>query len=182
METYTKVKDFVPNPHYLEQRQASLNTLDFNTIDPPIVQVMRDFARLPYCFTLQSCHGHFLYDHQRNPKNIAPIPISEHIEHVDYRIAYIALCIQNSGLGEKLFHELKKIPLIDQAYIQFGCAEWFWKRLVNSYVLQVQPDRFKTKDRFRVSYQEALHIQEVRDRFYRRLGALVSELSKTGSG
>lgn len=182
METYTAVRDFVCNPHYLEQRKASLSTLDFNTIDPPIVEIIRDFTRLPYCFTLQSCYGHFLYDTQRDPKNTGPMPRSGNIGHVDYRIAYIALCLENSVLGKELFRELERIPMIDPAYIQFGCAEWFWKRQVNSFVLQVQPEGHRTEDRFPVSYQEALHIEGIRNQFFHRLKECIQRMPETWDG
>jgi len=125
LETFTELKDFVNDPHYHEKRQESLTSLDLNTIDAPIVEIIDGFSKLPYCFTLQSCYGHFLHKNQENPKNIEPLPISDSIARVKYRIAYIALCIQNSDLGRVLFQHLRRIPVIDPEYIQFGCAEWF---------------------------------------------------------
>ena len=175
METFTELKDFVNNPHYHEQRQESLSTLDINTIDAPIIEIIDGLAKLPYCFTLQSCYGHFLHDNQRNSKNIEPLPISDSITSVEYRIAYIALCIQNSGLGRKLFSDLRKIPLIDPEYIQFGCAEWFWERQVNSYALQVEPKRYMTKDSVSVNYQEALHLEKMRNKFFSGLKKIIQE-------
>ena len=65
---------------------------------------------------------------------------------MEYKIAYIAFCIENSLLGRKLFESLKEITAIDPEYVQFCCAEWFWKRQINSYALQVEPDRLKRKD------------------------------------
>ncbi|GAH03659.1 unnamed protein product, partial [marine sediment metagenome] len=149
--------------------QESLTSLDLNTIDAPIIEIIDGFSKLPYCFTLQSCYGHFLHKNQENPKNIEPLPISDSIARVKYRIAYIALCIQNSDLGRVLFQHLRRIPVIDPEYIQFGCAEWFWKRQVNSYVLQIEPKRYITKDTGSVSYQEALHIEMVRNEFFNGL-------------
>ncbi len=61
METLTKLKKFVHNPHYNEQRQVCLEKLDINTIDTPVVEIVTGFEKLPYCFTLQSCYGHFLH-------------------------------------------------------------------------------------------------------------------------
>ncbi len=173
METFTGLKDFVDNPHYREQRQESLSRLDIDSIDAPIAEIIAGFSELPYCFTLQSCYGHFLYDGQRDPRNIERLPISDGIASVDYRIAYIALCIENSDSGKALFHDLGEIPAIDPQYIQFGCAEWFWKRQVNSYALQVEPKRYMTKDRASVGYQEALHIEKIRNAFFQRLGEIV---------
>jgi len=166
METFTTIKNFIDNPHFYKQRRKSLHQLDFATIDAPILEIIKGFSKLPYCFTLQSCYGHFLYDNQRNPTNTEPLPISDKIKKVEYRIAYIALCIQNSELGMQLFHDLKKITAIDKKYIQFGCAEWFWKRQVNSFALQVEPERFLKRDKAVIDYHEALHIEQVRNKFF----------------
>jgi len=166
METFIQIIDFVDNPHFYQQRQKSLRELDFTTIDAPIVEIIKGFSNLPYCFTLQSCYGHFLHHNQRDPKNIEPLPKSDNIKKVEYRIAYIALCIENSESGIELFHDLNKITIIDPEYIQFGCAEWFWKRQVNSYALQVEPRRFMTKDTVTIEYDEALHIETVRNEFF----------------
>ena len=58
-------------------------------------------------------------------------------------------------MGKELFEALKEITAIDPENIQFCCAEWFWKRQVNSYVLQVEPDRFKHKDTAELDFKEA---------------------------
>ncbi len=173
METFTATKDFVHNPHYREQRRKALDKLDIDTIDKPIVQLVDSLARLPCCFTLQSCYGHFLYDGQKDPNNTQALPISAAISRVEYRIAYVALCLQNSDLGESLFQDLSGLASTNPEYIQFGCAEWFWERQVNSYVLQVEPERFKTKDRIEVGYQEALHLEKVRNEFFNELGRMI---------
>ena len=175
METFTELKDFVDNPHFHEQRQEYLGKLDINTIDAPIVEIVEGFAKLPYCFTLQSCYGHFVYNGQKNPSDVEPLPISDSIDSVEYRIAYIALCVDNSEIGKALFQDLNKIPTIDPEYIQFGCAEWFWQRQVNSYVLQVEPKRHMTKDRATVGYQEALYIEKIRNQFFAQLKILLQE-------
>jgi len=175
METFTTVKDFVPNPHYHEQREKCLRELDMNSIDPPLIDLIEGFLSLPYCFTLQSCHGHFLHGGQRNSKNNEPLPVSKGISKVEYRIAYLALCIQDNEAGRGLFNELSEIPDRDPAYIQFGCAEWFWERQVNSYALQVEPDRHKTKDSLLVGYQEALHLQKIRDVFFNELRKVIEK-------
>jgi hypothetical protein len=148
-----------------------------STIDTPIVQIIDGLSKLHYCFTLQSCYGHFLHDHQREPNNIEPLPASGFITIVKYHIAYVALCLQNDDPGRVLFDDLRKIPAIDPEYIQFGCAEWFWKRQVNSYALQVEPQRFMTKDKISVAYQEALHIEKIRDRFFHALKGIVQKRS-----
>ena len=176
METFTDLKDFVDNPYFHDQRKKWLSKLDIGSIDTPIVELISGFAKLDYCFTLQSCYGHFLHNSQKNPYNIEPLPLSNCISNVEYKIAYIALCIENSKQGRTLFYDLKEIPSIDPEYIQFGCAEWFWKRQVNSYALQVEPKKHMTKDRLFVDYWEALHIEKVRNKFFTRLKKLVQDL------
>jgi hypothetical protein len=97
---------------------------------------------------------------------------------VDYRIAYIALCIENNNQGLFLFNELKKIPFIDNEYIQFGCAEWFWEQHSNSFALQVEPERYMSKDRIIVDYREALHIQEIRGYFFDKIRKLLKSIRR----
>lgn len=183
METFTDLKDFVDNPDFHEQRKKCLNELDIKSIDVPIVELISGFAKLDYCFTLQSCYGHFLHNSQKNPYNIEPLPASNSISNVEYKIAYIALCIENSKQGKFIFQHLRDITLIDPEYVQFGCAEWFWERQVNSYALQVETIRYMMKDRLSVDYREALHIEKIRDKFFTQLKRLVQNLidsRKTG--
>jgi hypothetical protein len=175
LETYTKAKGLVPNPHFLAQRQNALSKLSLEEIDGPVVELISRFATLPYCFTLQCCYGHFLYKNQTDAKNIEPLPIRDWVLNVEYRIAYIALCVQNNEFGKELLKDLSQLPLIDSQYIQFGCADWFWGRQVNTYVLQVEPERFKTKDQCVIGYQEALRIEKVRNRFFEDLWKILDQ-------
>ena len=176
METFTELKDFVDNPRYHKQRLSYLGELDIRTIDAPIVDIISGFVKLPYCFTLQSCYGHFLHSSQKNLSNVEPLPISDSITHVEYRIAYIAFCIENSNLGRAFFQDLREIPSIDPEYIQFGCAEWFWGKTVNSYALQVEPKRHMYEDKVpAISYEEALYIEKTRNRFFAQLEKLLRE-------
>ena len=104
------------------------------------------------------------------PKELLePLPISYTIDRVEYRIAYICFCIEYSRSGKLLLAELKKVTAIDPLNIQFGCADWFWSRQVNSYALQVEPDRFKRKDTVMLEYSKALHIEKVRNAFFAAL-------------
>ena len=175
METFTALKEFVNNPNFHAERQNCLEKLDIKSIDAPIVEIVSGFAKLPYCFTLQSCYGHFLHGEQKDPYNCQPLPVSNTIKEVEYRIAYIALCIDNCNPGKLLFQALSEIPEIDPEYIQFGCAEWFWQKQVNSYALQVEPRRHMQKDKVWVDYQEALHLEKTRDQFFVRLRQLIKE-------
>ncbi len=182
METFTDLKDFVDNPYFHDQRKKCLSKLDIESIDAPIVELISGLVKLDYCFILQSCYGHFLYDSQKNPHNIEPLPVSNSISNVEYKIAYIARCIENSKQGKFIFQHLRNIPSIDPEYVQFGCAEWFWERQVNSYTLQVEPKRHMTKDRLSVDYWEALHIEKVRNNFFTQLKKLVQDLIDSGVG
>jgi hypothetical protein len=81
-------------------------------------------------------------------------------------------------MGKELFEALKEITAIDPENVQFCCAEWFWKRQVNSYALQVEPDRFKRKDMAKIDYKEALHLEKVRNEFFSRLYELLENINK----
>ena len=178
METFTEPKELKEYPRYQEQRQKSLAGLNDDMIDAPIIDLINGFNKLPYCFTVQSCYGHFIYNNQKDPYNFEPLPTTNIITIVDYKIAYICLCIENSELGRGLLEALSEITAIDLENIQFCCAEWFWKRQVNSYALQVQPDRFKHNDRAILDYKEALHIEKIRNEFFDRLRRLPSVMEK----
>ena len=173
METFTVLKDFAENPHYQVQRRKILSVLSGDMIDTTIVDLINGFNGLPYCFTLQSCYGHFVYSRQKDIHNLDPLPEKEIISKVEYRIAYIAFCIENSASGSCLFEALNEITAIDPKNVQFGCAEWFWKKQINSYVVQVEPDRFKRKDKAIIDFKEALHIEKIRNAFFIRLYELL---------
>ena len=181
METFVAAKEFVTNPVYQKKRAQYSEGLNIQTIDRPIVDIVLGFAEIPYCYTLQSCFGHFLCKNQNDENNITPLPASGSITSVLHRIAYIALCIEQSDSGRMLFDRLAEIPKLDSQYIQFGSAGWFWKDNVNTYALQVEPDRYKTRDWATVGYQEALHIEEIRNQFFIRLRAIVNQLIATES-
>lgn len=175
METFTELKELVNNPHYQDQRRKSLASLTDVALDVPIIEIINGFNKLPYCFTLQSCYGHFVYNGQKDSNNLEPLPIKNSIAKVEYRIAYIAFCIENSLWGKELFEALKEITAIDPENVQFCCAEWFWKRQVNSYALQVEPDRFKHKDKAIIDYKEALYIEKIRNEFFVQLKELLKK-------
>jgi len=170
METFIPLKPLVDNREFPAQRARAIAELESAAIDAPIVGLVSGLNSLPYCFTIQSCCGHFLYGEHLDPRNTERLPPSENSDTVEYRIAYVALCVDNCGRGESFLRDLQAVTCIDPDYVQFGCATWFWGRQVNSYALQVEPDRFKTKDSVCVDYQEALHLQSVRDACYARLG------------
>ena len=180
METYIELKELAENPRYYLHRQKSLCNLSDDMIDEPIIKHINGFNKLPYCFTLQSCYGHFVYNGQNDIHNLDPLPARDTIFKVEYRIAYIAFCIENSLLGREILESLKGMTTIDPEYVQFCCAEWFWKRQINSYALQVEPDRFKHKDTAIIDSNEALHIEKIRNEFFIRLYTLLGNVKKKG--
>jgi hypothetical protein len=176
LETFSELKDFVENPHFSLHRKKALSKLDLKTIDPPIQDIISNLSQWEYCFTLQSCYGHFVYQGQNNPHSLDPLPITDNLTSIEYRIAYVALCIENSQSGKVLFQHLQDIPAIDPEYIQFGSAEWFWRQQVNTYAIQVEPKNHMYKDTASVSYQEALHLEKIRNEFFLQLKQLSQSL------
>ena len=96
METLTRLKGLVENPHYQVQRKRNLDDLSEDMIDVPIIDLINRFNKLPYCYTLQSCYGHFVYNDQKDSHNVEPLSVKAAIAKVVYRIAYIAFCLQNN--------------------------------------------------------------------------------------
>ncbi|MFN2133076.1 MAG: hypothetical protein ACK2VD_21295 [Anaerolineae bacterium] len=177
METFIEPRELVENPHYARQRRKAVHGLHDGMIDAPIVELVRRLNELPHCFTLQSCYGHFLYEGQDDPHHLGALPVTGAIARVEYRIAYLAFCVANSASGRELLAALQGITMIDPSNVQFGCATWFWERQINSYVLQVEPDRFMYQDRAMLDYGEALHIEATRDAFLARLRELLQNPS-----
>ena len=161
------------NSHYLQQRQASLAALNIDTIDGPIVDIVKHLNGLPYCFTLQSCYGHFVHAHQQDRTNTERLHLADSTALVTYRIAYVALCIENNTRGKGLLENLRAVSTADPEFIQFGSAEWFWYRQVNSYAVQVEPARFMDKDEVILDYPEALRVQDARDVLFSELRNLL---------
>lgn len=161
------------NPHYHAQKQKALLDLTDDMIDIPIISLIERFNKLPYCFTLQSCYGHFRNNNQKDSHNIETLLARDINPQIEYRIAYITFCIENSLLGKELFKSLQRITAINLENVQFCCAGWFWKKQINSYVLQVEPDRFKRKDTAILDFEEALHIEKIRNKFFIKLYELV---------
>ncbi|VVS94622.1 hypothetical protein [Desulfoluna spongiiphila] len=169
METFTAPRPLVANPDFPEQRRRALAGLTESMIDAPLRGIVADFNRLPCCFTLQCCYGHFLFSGRRDPENLVPLPAIPPVKTVEYRIAYLALCVDNTARGKQLIEALAVLPTLDPGNIQFGCADWFWERQVNSYALQVEPHRFRKEDKAVLPYGEALAIERTRDEVFRQL-------------
>ena len=177
METFVETIELVENPHFEDQKKKNLSHFQAETLDEPIVDLINGLNELPFCFTMQSCYGHFLYAGQDDPCNLDPLPESETTYRVEYRIAYTAFCLDNNDSGKRFLGGLSRISDKDPENIQFGCAKWFWKRQVNSYVLQVEPERYKFKDKIILDYAEALKIEKVRNIYFAELEMFLQDAS-----
>lgn len=173
MRTFRRAKPYSDDPDYQERRIAALRDLDSSVIDPPISEIISIYNTIPYSFTLQSCYGHFLYEGQGDEHNTDPLPLKEGIGRVDYRIAYLAFCVENSERGRNLRREIENLTRIDPMNVQLGSAGWIWKDIPNLYAIQVEPDRHKSKDRVLLDFEEALLIERVRNELFARLEAIV---------
>jgi hypothetical protein len=173
VETFTEAREFVGHPRFSLDRRDTLATLDPASVDEPIVDIVAGFASLPHCFTLQCCYGHFVCAPGQDPHSLERIPES-HVGLVKYRIAYIALCLEDSPQGRSLRRSLERVAAADPEYVQFGSADWFWERWVDSYVLQVEPVAHRFKDAATLEPAEARRTERVRDRFFDEIRALLA--------
>jgi hypothetical protein len=104
------------------------------------------------------------------------VPLSRYrgkIETVTYRLAYLAICLQNNIRGREMYSDLEELAAENPDYIQFGSAGWFWERMVNTYCIQLEPDRFKTDDSWVIGVEEALDIEALRKDFFKRLADIL---------
>jgi hypothetical protein len=174
VETFTEPKPFVEDERYAERRAEALAELDPDSIDGPMRRIVEGFAAVPHCFTLQSCCGHFVFPGNMLERNLNCLP-PEDCGQVRYRIAYIALCIENSEAGRRLRDALERVPAAAPECIQFGSVDWFQQWYPNNFALQVEPYRLRFKDETMLEYGEALRIEECRDLFLKRLEDLVRQ-------
>lgn len=171
METFTEPKEMVDDKRFFEKRARALKHLKMSTIDPPIRDIIEALTSIRHCFTVQSCHGHI----------VKQDPGGEVIERIDpelelpetglYQIAYLALVLENSDNGRKLYRILSDLSLLDAHFFQFGSADWFWKTrgFCNSYVIQVEPYRFRHLDWFTMDRKEAKEWLDARNLFFGEL-------------
>jgi hypothetical protein len=168
MDTWAPARDFVSHPTFATDRNRAIAGLRTAEIDEPISPVVTALMGLPYCFTLQSCYGHFCLGPRQDPHNLERLPRYDD-GPVLYRIAYVALCLENSPGGNRLRAALEAVAAAEPDVVQFGSPDWFWEQQVNSYSLQVQPLHLADRDSALVSHAEALAIEAARDRFFERL-------------
>lgn len=176
METFTALKPMVADQGYAERRRRCLALLDPAELDPPVAALVAGCNALGFCFTLQSCFGHFLHDNRTHPRDTRPLPKRDPGAEVRYRIAYLALCVQAGAPGRGLIASLGAVRREDPDYIQIGCAQWFWDRHPNSYVLQVAPRRHMRADAMVIPCREARRVERVRNRFFERVAGITSRL------
>lgn len=176
METFAEEKPLVENPRFLEERSQALRGLKAAVIDAPIIDVIQSFAEIRCCYTLQSCWGHFVHDGQPDKHGVGPLGGYRDDTEVRYQIAYVALCVENSDAGRKLIEGLKYLVKIDTGYVQFCSPGWFWDQKVNTYAVQVEPDRFKNLDFCVVGIKEAVHLERVRNAFYDETRSVLKSL------
>ena len=136
-------------------------------IEEPIIEVIDSLNKLPFCFTIQSCFGHFLFENKPASTTYYLPEKTTRTRNCKYRISYVAIRVDGSQEARGLLSLLRDIPsTINKEYIQFGCAEWFWEQHINSFVIQVQPRDRSNVDSLLVTTEEAQLIQAVRDRFW----------------
>jgi hypothetical protein len=172
VETFAEPRPFVENRRYARDREDVLGRLDPRTLDAPVADLVARLNILPFCFTLQSCYGHFISRPDQADRSLDRVP-GEDRGRVRYRIAYLALCLENSPAGRELHELLRQTAARDPEYVQFGSADWFWERHANSYALQVEPRRHARRDEVLLDHEEALQVQEHRDRLFQELTRLV---------
>jgi len=177
METFAGPRPFVDNPEYEKNRSVALaalrNLIATRRIDPPLIELMELFSNIPHCYTIQSCSGHFVHERQPDEHTTARLaPYLGLVDMVQYRIAYLAFVLEKSRNGFALCRDLRTLASRNPRYIQFGSAAWFWERFVNTYEIQVVPEREKCRDSFQVTYGEALRLEKVRNMLIRKLATI----------
>lgn len=168
-----RMQTFVPSiplqniSNFAQTKAQTLLDLNKDPIDTPIKDIVMSLNALPYCYTIQCCWGHFVSTSQPDKHNLAVVKKKDIDEKIEYRIAYLALSLENTPAGKAFLDKMEKIPTrIDSSYVQFGCAQWFLQRHANSYVLQVQPSDRAHVDSMTVLREEALLIQSTRNVFW----------------
>jgi hypothetical protein len=176
VQTFTEPRQLEANPHFAAQRIAALAGLASATLDRPLVTLVQGFADLPWCFPMQSCCGHFVFLEGQDRRNLDRLPPTASAPaRVLYRLAYLVLALDDGPEGQALLRQLRAVPAIAPDLVQFGSADWFWERQLNTFVLQVQPWRHRQVDSVLLTHDEAQEIEQTRDWFFMRLGEVLRE-------
>ena len=96
MQTYTKARPIEDDPDFEARRDAARAALDLPDVDEPMVPLVEELNRLPHCFTLQCCFGHFVADGETDPRTLAPPPPMGK-KSMEYNLAYVAFCAVRSA-------------------------------------------------------------------------------------
>ncbi len=176
METFCAAKDLRENPGFAQKKQRSLRELDPGILDPEMKDLVVACNQIPHCYTLQSCSGHIVIPRDAPPEDWQRLPVTEPPGKAMYQLAYLALVVRDDADGRGLLDGLAAIATTNPDFIQMGSADWFWKEQgqVNSYVLQVSPQRFQHQDHFEMQCEEAFLWLAARGEFMAGLGDLLS--------
>ena len=171
METFINSKEMVKDNRFSVKRAEALRHLSMSDIDPKIRDIIEVFAKMRHCFTIQSCQGHIIEQSTGKDRVKRIDPESELPASGLYQIAYLALVLENSKHGRNLYQVLADISKLNNDFIQLGSAKWFWttKGFINSYVIQVEPFRFRHLDRFNMDCEDAGKWLEARELFFKEL-------------
>lgn len=172
MQTYTKARPIEDNPDFETQRDAARAALEISAVDEPMVPLVEALNRLPHCFTLQCCFGHFLAEGESDTRTLEPPPPMGK-QSMEYRLAYVAFCVSGDDPGRAFLDAVRDLRELDPKYIQVCSADWFWDRQVNSYAIQVSPKRMRKLDAMTLDGKEIRHVSHVRTQLWRRFAALV---------
>lgn len=184
MDTYCPAKPLTVDPGYGARRRKAQAALDPKTLDPPMAPLVAAFNRLPYCYTLQCCHGHVVVPGQGLPEHWQRLPVDDPPAKAFYQLAYVALVVRNDPAGRNLPRGMALVAARALDFMQMGSAEWFWggQGEVNSYVLQVSPRRCQDRDQFEMTRSEALEWLAAREKFMAGLEELAQgELERLGA-
>ena len=168
METFGPPMEMVENKAFERKRQKAIEKLRLSEIDSDIRDIVSGFSRLPHCYTIQSCRGHIIEPGPEGGPVVKKEPGPDPPKSALYQIAYLAFVIEDSKPGRELQRFLAGLEGLDKDLIQWGSATWFWldQDQVNSYVIQVEPYRYREMDRFTMNRPEALKWLEVRELFF----------------
>jgi hypothetical protein len=169
METFTRPRPLIDNPDFAAHRVAALDALDTAAVDAPLRDLISALNRLEHSFTLQCCWGHFRGPGEDPPQDNPPPRGRADLE---YAVAYLALAVRDDAAGEAWLETLRGLKMAEPRFVQFGSADWFWERQINSYVLQVGPKKSRRLDRMTVDGKQARLIAHARTRLFRELAVV----------
>jgi hypothetical protein len=177
VQAFTEPRIPEPNQDFARQREEALVRLDLEGLDCPLRDLVSRLAEMPCCFPVESCCGHYaILDGGRRRVFDSLPPLNGSTTSVLYRVAHVALCLDDSPSGRDLLRELRAVPAIAPERVQFGCVDHLWERQINTFVLQVVPWPHRFVDDVLLLPAEATEVEEARRWFFNRLDDLVRDL------